>query len=82
MRYLSSIYSFTVCVDVHIFIYLYCIYNWYGYCCQDSIDKVEELLKKQEDFEKMLSAQEDRFHLLNRETKVLYTYYIYNYYMY
>lgn len=34
------------------------------------MDKVEEMLKKQEDFEKMLVAQEDRFHLLNRETKV------------
>ena len=34
------------------------------------MDKVEELLKKQEDFEKMLAAQEDRFQLLNRETKV------------
>lgn len=28
------------------------------------------MLKKQEDFEKMLAAQEERFHLLNRETKV------------
>ena len=37
---------------------------------QDSVDTVEELLKKQEDFEKMLAAQEERFHLLNRETKV------------
>ena len=32
------------------------------------MDKVEELLKKQEDFEKMLAAQEYRFQLLNRET--------------
>jgi hypothetical protein len=28
------------------------------------------MLKKQEDFEKMLAAQEEKFHLLNRETKV------------
>ena len=34
------------------------------------MDTVEEMLKKQEDFEKMLAAQEERFQLLNRETKV------------
>ena len=28
------------------------------------------MLKKQEDFEKMLAAQEEKFHQLNRETKV------------
>ena len=38
---------------------------------QDSIDTVEELLKKQEDFEKTLAAQEEKFFSLNRETKVL-----------
>ena len=36
---------------------------------QDSVDTVEELLKKQEDFEKMLAGQEERFLMLNRETK-------------
>ena len=34
------------------------------------MDTVEEMLKKQEDFEKMLAAQEEKFHLLTRETKV------------
>ena len=34
------------------------------------MDTVEEMLKKQEDFEKMLAAQEEKFHMLNRETKV------------
>ena len=37
---------------------------------QDSVDAVEEMLKKQEDFEKMLAGQEDKFHMLIRETKV------------
>ncbi len=31
---------------------------------------VEEFLRKQEDFEKMLAAQEEKFVQLNRETKV------------
>ncbi len=31
---------------------------------------MEELLRKQEDFEKMLAAQEEKFVQLNRETKV------------
>jgi len=31
---------------------------------------VEELLKKQEDFEKTLAAQEEKFSTLTRETKV------------
>lgn len=34
------------------------------------MDAVEELLKKQEDFEKMLAGQEEKFHMLIRETKV------------
>ena len=33
------------------------------------MDAVEEMLKKQEDFEKMLAGQEDKFHMLIRETK-------------
>lgn len=37
---------------------------------QDSLDAVEELLKKHEDFEKLLLAQEERFTQLNRETQV------------
>ena len=37
------------------------------------MDAVEEMLKKQEDFEKMLAGQEDKFHMLIRETKVLNT---------
>ena len=37
---------------------------------QDSVDTVEELLKKQEDFEKTLAAQEEKFSTLTRETKV------------
>ena len=37
---------------------------------QDSLDSVEELLKKHEDFEKLLAAQEERFTQLNRETEV------------
>lgn len=37
---------------------------------QDNLDVVEELLKNQEDFEKMLQTQEDRFQQLMRETKV------------
>ncbi|XP_053553803.1 spectrin beta chain, non-erythrocytic 5 [Bombina bombina] len=35
----------------------------------DSVAIVEELLKKQEDFEKMLAAQEEKFALLKRKTK-------------
>ena len=38
---------------------------------QDSLDSVEELLKKHEDFEKLLTAQEERFTQLNRETEVI-----------
>lgn len=34
------------------------------------MDAVEEMLKKQEDFEKMLAGQEEKFHMLIRETKV------------
>ena len=37
---------------------------------QDSVDTVEELLRLQEDFEKMLAAQEEKFSSLGRETKV------------
>ena len=37
---------------------------------KDSVDAVEEMLKKQEDFEKMLAGQEEKFHMLIRETKV------------
>ena len=40
------------------------------FCAQDSVDAVEEMLKKQEDFEKMLAGQEEKFHMLIRETKV------------
>lgn len=39
-------------------------------CTQDSVDTVEELLRLQEDFEKVLAAQEEKFSLLGRETKV------------
>ena len=35
------------------------------------MDAVEDLLKKQEAFEKMLQTQEERFQQLLRETKVL-----------
>ncbi|XP_078515770.1 spectrin beta chain, non-erythrocytic 5 isoform X2 [Lissotriton helveticus] len=35
----------------------------------DSVSNVENLLKKQEDFEKMLLAQEDKFAQLDRKTK-------------
>ncbi|KAM4689983.1 spectrin beta chain, non-erythrocytic 5 [Rhinophrynus dorsalis] len=35
----------------------------------DSVSNVEELLKKQEDFEKMLAAQDEKFALLRRKTK-------------
>ncbi|KAM9294405.1 spectrin beta chain, non-erythrocytic 5 [Gastrophryne carolinensis] len=35
----------------------------------DSVSHVEELLKKQEDFEKMLAAQGEKFELLRRKTK-------------
>ncbi|XP_068110413.1 spectrin beta chain, non-erythrocytic 5 isoform X2 [Hyperolius riggenbachi] len=35
----------------------------------DSVSQVEELLKKQEDFEKMLAAQAEKFELLKRKTK-------------
>ena len=34
------------------------------------MDTVEDLLKKQEDFEKTLAAQEEKFALLQRETLV------------
>ena len=34
------------------------------------MDSVEELLKKHEDFEKLLAGQEERFTQLNRETEV------------
>lgn len=36
----------------------------------DSIDAVEELLQKHDDFEKMVFAQEDRFNNINRITLV------------
>uniref|UniRef100_A0A8B9PGF4 Calponin-homology (CH) domain-containing protein n=1 Tax=Apteryx owenii TaxID=8824 RepID=A0A8B9PGF4_APTOW len=36
----------------------------------DSVSEVEELLKKHQDFEKMLAAQEEKFAQLNRKTKV------------
>ncbi|KAL5474627.1 hypothetical protein EMCRGX_G026606 [Ephydatia muelleri] len=36
----------------------------------ESLDAVEDLLKKQEDFEKTLAAQEEKFALLHRETLV------------
>ncbi|OCT68556.1 spectrin beta chain, non-erythrocytic 5 [Xenopus laevis] len=36
----------------------------------DSISIVEQLLKKQEDFEKMLAAQDEKFTLLKRKTKM------------
>uniref|UniRef100_A0A8C8T063 Calponin-homology (CH) domain-containing protein n=1 Tax=Pelusios castaneus TaxID=367368 RepID=A0A8C8T063_9SAUR len=36
----------------------------------DSVSDVEELLKKHQDFEKMLAAQEEKFVQLNRKTKV------------
>ena|SRR6218665_3582784 len=38
----------------------------------DSIDAVEELLQKHDDFEKMVFAQEDRFNSINRITLVSY----------
>ena len=49
-----------------------CVYACIACICvvQDSLDSVEELLKKHEDFEKLLSAQEERFTQLNRETEV------------
>ena len=37
---------------------------------QDDSCDIEELLKKQEDFEKMIEAQEERFAALTRLTKV------------
>lgn len=39
-------------------------------CLQDSLESVEALLKKQDDFEKTLAAQEEKFQSLNRETAV------------
>ncbi len=36
----------------------------------DSIDAVEELLRKHEDFEKTVFAQEDRFNAIKRKTLV------------
>ena len=35
-----------------------------------SLDDIEELLKGQDDFEKTLSVQDERFTSLHRETKV------------
>ena len=59
-----------VCLFVH-FVYSFCSFVCFIlFVFQDSVDTVEEMLKKQEDFEKMLAAQEEKFHLLNRETKV------------
>ena len=52
-----------VCLHTHICIYTIIV--------QDSLDSVEELLKKHEDFEKLLAAQEERFTQLNRETEVI-----------
>lgn len=44
----------------------------------DSIDAVEELIRKHEDFEKTVYAQEDKFNAIRRMTLVtlLYFYYI------
>lgn len=36
----------------------------------ESLDDVEELLKQQDDFEKTLAAQDERFQALLRETRV------------
>ena len=36
----------------------------------DSLDDIEELLKRQDDFEKSLAAQDERFQALLRETRV------------
>ena len=36
----------------------------------DSIDTVEELLRKHEDFEKTVSAQEEKFNAIKRPTLV------------
>lgn len=36
----------------------------------DSLDTVEESIKKQDEFEKMIMRQQERFNLLNRETTV------------
>ena len=47
-----------------------CMYVAIVHTVQDSLDSVEELLKKHEDFEKLLTAQEERFTQLNRETEV------------
>lgn len=49
---------------------LICTFTTYHYPVKDSVDAVEEMLKKQEDFEKMLAGQEEKFHMLIRETKV------------
>ncbi|KAM3918253.1 spectrin beta chain, non-erythrocytic 5 [Leptodactylus fuscus] len=35
----------------------------------DSVPQVEDLMKKQEEFEKMLAAQEEKFEMLKRKTK-------------
>ena len=43
----------------------------------DSIDAVEELLHKHEDFEKMVFAQEDRFNAVKRITLVMIHCFIY-----
>ncbi len=52
----------------------YLLVDFYNVCfcalIQDSVDTVEEMLRKQEDFEKMLAGQEEKFLQLNRETKV------------
>lgn len=40
--------------------------KYYG----DSIETVEELLRRHDDFEKTVSAQEDKFSALNRRVQV------------
>ena len=57
-------------MKMYVFLWYYLIWFWLFLVQDDSCD-IEELLKKQEDFEKMIEAQEERFAALTRLTKVI-----------
>ena len=66
LLYVCMDYSMCMYVNTHTYVHTKLVFL----IIQDSLDSVEELLKKHEDFEKLLAAQEERFTQLNRETQV------------
>lgn len=52
------------CCSLLDWIILHCVYTF-----QDSLDTVEEMIKKQNELENMLKRQDERFKLLEKETQ-------------